>query len=323
MSSRVTLCGSQREHPANSVLLGEPAADEIIQLSLILRRRGSAPDPGSIASHFSHSQLSELHGADPADMEAVEAFASEQGFTVVRRHAAARAITLSGSLADMAAAFGANVDLRGIDGTVIRTRQGELTLPESLTGRVVAVLGFDQRPVARTHHQFKPLNSQAVTYTPLQVAQAYNFPTNKGKNQTIALIELGGGFTNSDLKKYWKQLKLNNVSVTAVSVDGGHNNPAGDPDSADGEVMLDIEVAGGIAPGARIAVYFANNTDQGFLDAINAAIHDTERKPSVISISWGSGENEWTQQALDAFNAAFHDAALLGISVCAAAGDNG
>jgi kumamolisin len=58
-------------------------------------------------------------------------------------------------------------------------------------------------------------------------------------------------------------------------------------------------------------------------EAINAAIHDHVHKPSVISISWGAAESEWTPQALNAFNAAFHDAALLGISVCVAAGDNG
>jgi kumamolisin len=116
---------------------------------------------------------------------------------------------------------------------------------------------------------------------------------------------------------------VDNVLTTAISVDGALNRPTGDPGSADGEVALDIEVAGAVAPGARLAVYFAPNTDQGFLDAINAAIHDKVRKPSVISISWGSPEAEWTPQALNAFNAAFHDAALLGISVCVAAGDNG
>ncbi len=163
----------------------------------------------------------------------------------------------------------------------------------------------------------------AKSYTPRQVAKLYNFPVNTGKNQTIALIELGGGFNDSDLQTYWGQIGVGNVSTTAVSVDGAQNSPIGDPNSADGEVALDIEVAGAIAPSAQIAVYFAPNTDQGFLDGINAAIHDTVRKPSVISISWGSAESEWTPQSLNAYNAAFHDAALLGISVCAAAGDGG
>ena len=58
--------------------------------------------------------------------------------------------------------------------------------------------------------------------------------------------------------------------------------------------MLDIEVAAAVAPKALIAVYFAPNTDQGFLDAVNQAVHDTVRKPTVISISWGGPEESWT-----------------------------
>jgi kumamolisin len=178
--------------------------------------------------------------------------------------------------------------------------------------------------VARTYHRVRPHAAQPLSYTPRQLTEIYNFPRNTGKHQTIALIELGGGFNDSDLTSYWQQIGLtSNVAVTAVSVGGAQNAPTGDPNGPDGEVVLDIEVAGAVAPDAQIAVYFAPNTDQGFLDAINAAIHDTVRKPSVISISWGAPEHEWTVQAMNAFNAAFHDAALLGISVCVASGDNG
>src|SRR5208282_5666472 len=108
----------------------------------------------------------------------------------------------------------------------------------------------------------------------------------------------------------------------AVSVDGGTNSP-GDPSGPDAEVMLDIEVSGAIAPGAKIAVYFAPNTDQGFLDAVTTAVHDTTNQPSVISISWGQAESEWTSQALTNFDQAFQAAAAIGVTVCIAAGDNG
>ena len=111
-------------------------------------------------------------------------------------------------------------------------------------------------------------------------------------------------------------------SVTAVRVDGGHNQPS-TPDSADGEVMLDIEVAAAVAPKARIAVYFAPNTDKGFLDAITQAIHDKVNQPSVISISWGAAESNWTPQSMHSYDQAFQAAAALGVTVCAAAGDNG
>jgi kumamolisin len=78
-----------------------------------------------------------------------------------------------------------------------------------------------------------------------------------------------------------------------------------------------------VAPGAKIVVYFAPNTDKGFLDAITQAVHDNQNKPTVISISWGSAEKNWTQQSLNNFNEAFKSAALLGVTVCAAAGDQG
>jgi kumamolisin len=87
--------------------------------------------------------------------------------------------------------------------------------------------------------------------------------------------------------------------------------------------MLDIEVAAAIAPNANIAVYFAPNTSSGFLDAITTALHDTQNKPSVLSISWGGAEATWTAQAMQQFDAAFQTAAALGVSVCVAAGDSG
>ncbi len=124
------------------------------------------------------------------------------------------------------------------------------------------------------------------------------------------------------MKKYFSSLNIKNPSVKAVSVDGGKNSPT-NANSADGEVMLDIEVAGAIAPDAKIVVYFCPNTDKGFLDAVTTAIHDARNKPSVISISWGAAEVNWTPQSLDNFNEAFKAASLLGVTICCAAGDQG
>src|SRR5262249_61259652 len=88
-------------------------------------------------------------------------------------------------------------------------------------------------------------------------------------------------------------------------------------------VCLTMETAGSTAPGARIAAYFAPNTDQGSLDAITTAVHDTVRKPTAISISWGGPESTWTRQSLTAFDQAFQDAAALGVTVCCSSGDDG
>ena len=129
--------------------------------------------------------------------------------------------------------------------------------------------------------------------TPPEVAALYEFPPDmRGAGQCIAILELGGGYRSKDLTAYFKALKIKKPKVTAVSVAGGHNEPDGPTSDANGEVMLDIEVAGAVAPGAKIAVYFAPNTDEGFLAALNAAVHDNVRKPSVVSMSWGSGRGQ-------------------------------
>jgi kumamolisin len=87
--------------------------------------------------------------------------------------------------------------------------------------------------------------------------------------------------------------------------------------------MLDIEVAGSIAPGAKIVAYFAENTDAGFLNAITTAVHDSTNNPSIISISWGGPESSWTAQAMTSMDEAFQSAAAMGVTVCVAAGDDG
>jgi kumamolisin len=163
----------------------------------------------------------------------------------------------------------------------------------------------------------------SATFTPTQLAALYGFPAGSGQGECIAIIELGGGYRPTDLQRYFSGLQVAQPRVLAVSVDHGKNHPTGSGNGPDGEVMLDIEVAGAIAPSAKIVVYFAPNTDAGFLDAIAAAIHDTTNKPSVISISWGGPESNWTAQAMTTFDQAFQAAAAMGITVCAASGDNG
>jgi kumamolisin len=134
---------------------------------------------------------------------------------------------------------------------------------------------------------------------------------------------LGGGYNASDLSTFFRNLGIQEPTVVSVSVDGAQNSPSQPPAGADYEVELDIQVAGAVAPGARIAVYFAPNTDQGFLDAITTAIQDTANNPAVISISWGAPESNWTGQSMQAFEQRFQDAAAVGVSLFCASGDNG
>jgi kumamolisin len=159
-----------------------------------------------------------------------------------------------------------------------RGRVGSVQLPDELQGGVEAVLGLDNRPVAKPHFRVRVADAGGATsFTPLQIASLYNFPPGTGQG------ECGGGEKAADLSAYFSALGISSPTVTVVSVDQGENQPTGDPNGPDGEVMLDIEVVGAIAPQANVAVYFAPNTDAGFLDAVTSAIHDSMNKPSVIS----------------------------------------
>ncbi len=304
----------------------QPDPNSSINVSVLLRRRDELPVAGTVT--VSHEQFAARYGANPEDIPAIEEFAQDNDLTIVEIDLARRTVVLTGTVANMNEAFGTSLTLyQGPDG-VFRGRVGELTVPVSLRDIVLGVFGLDERPQADMHFrrliQIGPRAAGDTSYTPIAVSKLYDYPTATGAGQTVAIIELGGGFAVSDLKTYFSGLGLKTTpSVTAVSVDGARNQPAGDPNSADGEVLLDIEVVGAIAPAAKIVVYFAPNTDQGFLDAVTQAVHDTVHNPSVISISWGGPESTWTAQSLSAFDQAFQDAAALGVTVCVAAGDNG
>jgi kumamolisin len=325
---RVTLPGSERKpfaaRPA-AVNQARPSYRPIT-VSVIVRPKQPI-DPTTLGlpgSRLTRAQYLKRHGADPASIRLVKAFAHEFGLTVVGTHPARRTVQLSGTSAALQKAFGVTLTTHQPEakGSAYRLREGAITLPQELTGHVLAVLGLDNRPQAQPHFRIATPHATNISYTPVQVAQLYQFPTGPATGQTIGLIELGGGYRAADLKAYFATLNLPNPAIVAVPVDGGANSPT-TSSSADGEVMLDIEVSAAVASGAKIAVYFTPNTDQGFLDAITTAVHDPVNKPSVLSISWGGPESTWTTQAMNAMDAACQAAAALGVTITVAAGDNG
>ncbi len=288
---------------------------------------------GPLRNHILSAKSSRSSSAPtPADFAKVRSFAVSHGLAVVQEDAARRTIVLSGRVAQFSAAFGVKLEQFEYDAGTYRGRTGAIQLPDELKGVVEAVLGLDNRPQAKPHFRIRETvdtvaaraaTATSTTFTPTQLAALYDFPSGKGAGQCIAIIELGGGYRPTDLQTYFSKLGITAPSVTAVSVDHAKNSPTGSANGPDGEVMLDIEVAGAIAPEAKIVVYFAPNTDAGFLDAVTTAVHDAINKPSVVSISWGGPESTWTQQAMTAYDDAFQAAATMGVTVCAASGDNG
>ncbi len=325
-SKKVPLPGSER-HPAGT-RVGDVVDDEAVEVSVILKPKARVETPHAGGAVLSREEFAAAYGADPAAIERVEAFAKEHNLRVVEIAPERRTVRLEGSAADMSKAFEVPFERYEQEGQQYRARTGAIHVPAELAPSIEAVLGLDDRPQAKPHFRVRCANARAstpkaVAYSPRQVAELYQFPLDvDGQGQTIGILELGGGYRAADLATYFPEIGVKEPTVVAVSVDKGQNQPT-TADSADGEVLLDIEVAGAVAPGARIVVYFAPNTSRGFQDALTTAIHDATHKPSVISISWGGPESSWTGQAMTALDAAARDAALLGVTVCAAAGDDG
>src|SRR5215469_13201096 len=325
---KIALAGSHRDAVKGASQTRPVGEHELVSATVVLRRRTSPETPESFAfstthrvKHPTREEFGVLHGASSSDIRAIEAFAHEYGLTVTESSQARRSVVLSGTAGNMQRAFGVTLNHYTSPRGTYRGRTGPVMIPEELQGIVTAVLGLDNRPIAKPHVRFHAAQPDG-SVTPVQVGKLYGFPSGNGTGQTIGIIELGGGYKTADLTTYFKGLGLKSPAVKSVSVDGGVNHPGADTD-ADGEVMLDIEVAGSVAPGASIVVYFAPNTDQGFVDAISKAVHDATNKPSVISISWGGPESSWTAQSMTALDEALQAAAAMGVTVCVASGDDG
>lgn len=332
-TARAKIPGSTKHAPQGAEPAGALLGGERVDVTVRVRRKAGAGKPKPGSKPLTREQFRSKYGAAPADIQKIEDFANEHALDVVQTSISQRSVRLSGTVTAMQGAFG--VELKSYraakNGAMFRARTGSISVPKSLAKLIEGVFGLDNRPQAEAHFRvqpqqagFRPNAEAGKPMTPVQVAKLYNFPaTRTGKGECIAILELGGGFRSTDLTYFFKNLGIRKPSVTAISVLSAHNSPDGPSRDANGEVMLDIEVAGAVAPGAKIAVYFAPNTDEGFLGALNAAIHDSVRKPSVVSISWGQAESGWTEQAMTDFDSACADAAVMGVTVCVAAGDHG
>jgi Subtilase family len=162
--------------------------------------------------------------------------------------------------------------------------------------------------------------------TPLDVARFYGFPDSRGGGQTIAVIEVGGGYLPSDLEKYWTAIGVvppfalvESMSVTP----GGLQQttppaPSRPPRDVDGEVNGDIAVAGAIAPDSRILAVFTERTEFGMWRAVREAIG---AGADILSLSLAFQESDSHYSLAALLHQAFEVAAHVDMTVLVASGD--
>jgi kumamolisin len=348
----VQILNTVRRALPHALEVGAVDPEEEIDITVYIRRNpkaGALPPVDYVTPALprqrNYEATSAAFSAEPQDLATMEAFAKARGLEVLVASVVKRSIVLRGTAAALMDTFKVNLRLYEYPLGRFRGRVGAVCVPSELDGIVEAVFGFDNRRAGRSYLR-RPVDLDRVGltqagrngYFPPQVAQLYNYPPGTdGAGQCIGIFAFNdvhhGGYCLEALRAYFTRLQIPMPSITDVVVSGAGNDPGDDGPLGDqsgdssGEIMLDIQVAASIAPGARIAVYFTEFTERGWVDAIHAAVTDTNNSPTVLSISYGNPEDvsgtAWTRAAIVKVNEAFRIAAAKGITICCASGDQG
>lgn len=319
-SELVVLPGSQRAKAVGAVALQQSDAGAEMDVTVKLRRKAPLPEIDPVHPQIlTAEQIAQDYGASPEQMDLAARTFEGYGLQVTGTDLASRSLRLHGTVGAVEAAFGTKLFDFQTDAGTQRGRSGALDIPAALADVVEGVFGLDERRVARARQsERRAAHTQAGLFS-AQLAALYNFPPGDGGGQTVALLEFGGGYFEKDLAHFCRLAGVPLPAVQAVSVDGAVTDAK---DGQEGEVMLDVEVVAGACPGAAISVYFSSFDEQGWVDALDRAVGD---RPTTISVSWGLAEDDpqWSQGAIQAISDALHQAALTGITVCVASGDDG
>ena len=355
---------SHRRLPAGAQRVGDVGPDETLSVTVYVRRdpaaapivdaAAEAEKPPGSRRYLTPAEVESSLGASSADLQAVVDYARARGLETGDPSRVKRSVKITGSASALAAAFGVTLAHYRHGEVTFRGMEGPVRVPPQLAGIVEAVLGFDNRPLGRSYlrapaeartswtvEQALAQHLPPDNYYPPQVGSLYGFPPSfDGTGETVAVfvfngtigsgVSAPGGYKATLLDTYFRQvLEMGTPQLTDVVVMGPGNDP-GDgtsPYDVSTEVYLDLCIVGSLAPGAKIAVYFTEFSEQGWVDAISQAATDAATDPSVLSISYGNPEDgtgsAWTAMAVTQVNKAFEAAAAAGRTVCCAAGDNG
>jgi kumamolisin len=286
------------------------------------RRPGSAAAIAELSIRIGREQLKlERQRRLEAPIAKIRRYAKRHGMTVIDADPGCRRVRLRAKLAQAEEIFATRLREIEHDRCNFRYPARKPQVPPGLGECVQAVLGFDERPRIRPAADRTEARGGNGLY-PSAIADLYGIATtSRGAGQCIAVVEPAGGYDPNDLKAACQAMNLPLPIVTDVSVGNGRNGFGIDP-QADKEVSLDVQVLAGVAPEARLTIYFTENSETGLADGVTQAVYDATHRPTVIVITWGEPEASWSTAARSALDGALADAVRLGITVVAAAGDD-
>jgi kumamolisin len=343
-AKRRVLVNSAHHLPPNSVAIRRTNPNKWIELTVGVRRLKQLPDLSALEAkspgerqYMTRDQLRTEYGSDPAAIAKIEKFAADHDLVVTRNEPASARLGIAGTVASVSQAFGVKLlNYKHPKLGDFYARTGPVALPVEVARAITGVFGLNNHRVMhrlpRSRQKVDAVASFSKTrpwFIPTELAGIYNFPDADACSQCIGLLEFGGGIEHSDVAAYFQKIGLPAPNVQIVAVDGVSTDPTADPDST-GEVMLDVDIAGALAGGAKVAVYFSTFDEKGLIDILSTVINDQTNDPSVLSVSWGWDENQpfnngilWSAAAIEHVNHSLLAVAHLGITVCVSTGDDG
>ena len=317
-----------------TIYLKSKASDQEVQQTLQKIAKGEQADYSKDSQGFI-----DKFGSDPKAVDQVEKFAAANGLKITSEDKSSGRVVLSGSADSVGKAFETKlVNVQDADGKTFMAHQGQISVPTEMARDITGVFGLDKRPMAQPHFVklqdvqgpdggiFVPRDASFSGYLPNEIAKMYDFPMDKGGDkQGVAIVELAGGIDLKDNAQYYTDHNLALPPINVIEMDGNKNGGGKDPQGADGEVLLDSQVIGAVAPKATQNLIFTSIDDQGFIDGITRGSFQPagEVPNAAISVSWGKPEVGWTADAANTMRAAVQKAALKGINVYVASGDQG
>ena len=334
----MVLSGSDRprKHDAERISDVDPAS--AVEVTVTVR----GPDLPQVApgKSMSREELERSYSASQADMDAVAEGLADYGLEVLDSAPSVRSLRVRGSAAQMDAAFRANLGIYRHDGHEYRGREGSLEIPAGLEGIVTGVFGLDQRRVARRVPGIPPTQEPAEAVaqgalSPADLEERYRFPAGEAEGQTVAIAEFGGAYFPGDLTTFCRQQGRAEPTVRQVGLGvpvlTEQQVMALPPTQREqvlgeaGEVNMDVQIVAGLCPAADIIVYFATWDQKGWIDLLNDVVRGVPAGAVAVSVSWGLSEDstDFSPAARRIIDHRLQAAALLGVTVCVSAGDDG
>lgn len=312
----------------HGVFLKNAELDRKVTFSLMLRPKTMSYSDRQMANELLTCHPCDRNYLGHAEVAGITSYSDEDKDEVVRylsqftykENEILRELIFSGCVADFETAFNCKVGVYKTDeGAEFLSAVSSVLLPSHLADLIYSFDGFSQ--TIRKEDR-KPTDTSSDDdggwskgFSISEISSAYEFPKGvTGKGQTIGIVELGGVYKSSDLELFFEKIEVPMPKIEVV----GHQ-PGGYSETNNCEVTMDLQIAGAIAPDAKIVIYYAKT----FIEALKLIISDNVHRPSVVSISWSSPEEYYNDSEKREFDQLFYQAALLGITIIGSSGDHG